>query len=48
MTRIALLPLPVSKEVRALALPCLVCIVAMIVPAVIDRPRLPGGVSVFA
>jgi hypothetical protein len=48
MTRVALLPFPISKEVRALSLPCLACIVAMILPAVIDRPPFLGGVPVFA
>ena len=48
MTRTALLLLPVSKEVRALAVPWLACIVAMIVPAVVYSPGIFGGVSVAA
>ena len=48
MTRTALLPLAVFKEVRALAVPWLACLAAMVAPVVVDVPRALGGISVLA
>lgn len=44
----AVLPLPISKEVRALALPWLACLACMVIPVVADAPRFLGGLSVPA
>lgn len=48
MTGAALLPLPISKEIRALAFPWLACIVVMVLPSLIQAPRFLGVVSVAA
>lgn len=48
MSSTALLPLGVSKEARALALPWLACIACIVAPRVIDVPHLLKGISVPA
>jgi len=48
MSSTALLPLAVSKEARALALPWLACMACIVAPRVMDVPYLLRGISVPA
>lgn len=44
----AILPLPVTKEIRALAFPWLACATCMVLPAMADVPRFLGGLGLPA
>lgn len=48
MTSTTLLPPPVAKEIRALALPWIACLACMVVPAISDNPLFFGGLAVPA
>ncbi len=48
MTVSAVLPLSISKEIRALAFPWLACLACIVAPAFADAPRFLGALSVPA